>query len=70
MNWYRFHAYNSQTLYGFGSAEEADLFCDRLNKGREINHYAATECNADVVGLGLEESPDSFNIAEQLAVCS
>ena len=41
MNWYRFHAYNTQALYGFGSAEDADKFCDRLNQGRDINHYAA-----------------------------
>jgi len=66
MHWYCFAAFNTQALYGFGSPEEAALFCDRLNVGREINHYAATECDADVVGLGLEEAPESFNIADEL----
>jgi hypothetical protein len=67
MNWYRFAAYNSQALYGFGSADEAEQFCDRLNKGRDINHYAATIVSSfAVVGLGLEEAPDSFNISDEL----
>ena len=53
MNWYKFHAYNSQALYGFGSADDASLFCDKLNKAREINHYAAKRLDAhDVWGWG------------------
>lgn len=39
--WFAFRAYNSQTLYGYGTADEADAYSDHLNKGKEINLYAA-----------------------------
>jgi hypothetical protein len=37
--WYEFTAYNTPTLYGYGNQEEAEKYCDFLNKGREINMY-------------------------------
>ena len=67
MNWYRFHAFNRNSLYGWGSAEEADKFCDKLNEGRALGIYAAEiVSNYDVMGLGLVEGPESFNIADEL----
>lgn len=42
--WYKFSAYNSQTLYGWTTTPEiADVACDRLNRGKEINLYAYEE---------------------------
>ena len=49
MNWYAFKAYNSQTRYGYGVPAEADAYCDYLNRGHEINHYAATLLSEDEV---------------------
>lgn len=39
--WFAFRAYNSQTLYGYGTPDEAERFADRLNAGKEFNLYAA-----------------------------
>ena len=38
-NWYEFTAYNTGDVYGYGSEEEAEKYCDLLNKDREINVY-------------------------------
>jgi len=38
-NLYKFTAYNSQALYGWGTEVEADQYADHLNRDREINVY-------------------------------
>lgn len=38
---FEFRAYNSQTIYGYGSERDASLYEDYLNRNREINHYGA-----------------------------
>ena len=32
--WYAFRAYNAQTHYGYGTAQEAERYADKLNAGR------------------------------------
>ena len=52
LNLYKFTAYNSQTLYGWGSDAEADAYCDHLNRNREINVYSwAVITDADEIAL-------------------
>lgn len=42
--WYKFTAYNSETLYGWTRTPKvAQAAEDRLNKGRNANFYAMTE---------------------------
>lgn len=46
-HWYAFRAYNTQALYGYGTKDEADEYCDLLNEGRNINFYGAHELTED-----------------------
>lgn len=66
--WFAFRAYNSQTRYGFGNADDADRYCDEvLNAGREINLYAAYELTArEVATERLERRDDTFNIRDEI----
>jgi len=42
--WYKFTAYNSETLYGWTTNPAvAEAALERLNKGKDVNLYAATE---------------------------
>lgn len=40
---YKFSAYNTQAMYGWGDDTEAAAYCDFLNIGREINVYSYSE---------------------------
>jgi hypothetical protein len=40
---FEFRAYNTQAMYGWGDADEADQYCDFLNRNREVNAYSVTE---------------------------
>lgn len=66
--WFAFTAYNSQALYGFGTQDEADRYCDLINSDREINVYAA-EAIEDADRVAALESGDDqtgFAIADEL----
>lgn len=65
--WFAFRAYNSQEMYGFGTADEAERYADEvLNKRKEINLYAPSEVSdEEAAEKGLEDS--GFNIADALA---
>jgi hypothetical protein len=39
--WFAFRALNSQTLYGFGTDQQADKFTDHLNQRRKTDVYRA-----------------------------
>jgi hypothetical protein len=44
MNWYRFQARDTHILYGCGTAEEAHLYKEELNMGRErTDRYSSIE---------------------------
>jgi len=38
-HWFKFSAYNSESIYGYGTIDEAESYLSILNKNREINHY-------------------------------
>lgn len=68
--WFAFTAYNSQALYGYGTAAEADRYCDLINADREINVYgydelddaeriAALDSGADQSGFTIQEELDA-----------
>lgn len=61
--WYEFAAYNSGAIYGYGTEAEAEKYCDHLNKGREINLYAA----APAEGEDGEYCDTWNNIEDELA---
>lgn len=52
---YKFHAYNTQAMYGWGDDAEADAYCDFLNRNREINVYSWTEIT-DTEDIARHES--------------
>jgi hypothetical protein len=65
--WYEFRAYNEQVLYGYGPSFAADLCVDHLNKGRQINHFAAYRVPDDLaIELGLERRDDTFVLLDEL----
>lgn len=65
--WFAFRAYNSQSLYGFGTADEAERYCDILNSTREINIYGALEVEDAARIAALESGDDAgFTIQEEL----
>ncbi len=57
--WFSFPAYNSQTIYGYGSPAEAEVYCDMLNRGREINLYTASALEDAERIAALESGEDS-----------
>lgn len=59
--WFAFRAYNTQTLYGFGTAEEADKFEDILNADREINVYSAHPLSLEEATELKLEGPNARN---------
>lgn len=66
-DWYAFRAYNSQTLYGFGTSADADRYCDRLNKGREVNLYGARLMTDDDIANVPHLADEGCNLDDELA---
>jgi hypothetical protein len=66
--WYAFRIYNTGTLYGFGTEDEAGEYCDILNQNREINVYTAHEVTeSESSELHLEENTEAFNLDDEIA---
>ena len=61
--WYEFTAYNSQAIYGYGTKDVADRYCDHLNKGREINVYGYSIAE----GSNEDYCDHWFNLDDELA---
>lgn len=65
-NLYEFRAYNSQTMYGWGSEHEAELYCESLNRNREINVYAWHQIT-DVDEIAkLDDGETGVNLSDEL----
>jgi hypothetical protein len=65
--WYLFSAYNSQLACGFGTEQEANTYCDILNRGRTVNVYGFEEMPAeDCVGLNAGSDTDGFRLDEAI----
>ncbi len=65
--WFAFRASNSQTLYGFGTDEQADKFADQLNKRRKTDVYGAYPLTTDeAIELRVDERDNAFNLEDEL----
>lgn len=66
LNLYKFTAYNSQAMYGWGDDADADAYCDHLNRKREINVYGWTQItDADEIAR-LDNGGAGVNLADEL----
>ncbi len=69
--WYRIAAPNSDALYGYGTAAEADAYLSRLNHDREIDLYTATEITDTDLLAQLDAQPpvrnDQFDLSAEIA---
>lgn len=63
MNWFAFRAFNSQTQYGYGSAEAAERYADILNIRRSTGLFCAHELSdTDAAEEELERRDDTINL--------
>lgn len=58
---YEFSAYNTESVYGYGTENEAAQYLDWLNKGREVNLFemavsGLTEDQADTLAINLRDN--------------
>ena len=67
IKFYKFHAYNTQAIYGWGDDAEADAYCEFLNRSREINVYSWTEITDAEEISGRDASGEGVNLADALA---
>lgn len=67
--WFVFKAYNTEKRYGFGTDSEASQMCEILNRGMEINLFAAEEIDdADLINaLENGRRNDGINLSEAIA---
>lgn len=65
--WYSIAAWNSQTMYGFGTPQAAEAYVDLLNTNRMINLYHADEMPTHDCA-GLDSGDDDSGFALDLAI--
>jgi hypothetical protein len=63
--WFAFTAFNTETLYGWGDAAEAEQMAAILNQGREVNLYYPEEVT-DPELLARFNDSTGFNMADEL----
>lgn len=66
---YEFTAYNTKTVYGYGSEDEAGLYLGWLNRDREINLYemaksSISQDEADTLAINLRENLGDLDLIE------
>jgi hypothetical protein len=75
-HWFAFRAYNAQTLYGFGTEQEADKYQRRLNGGRSVNFYGyqnlsfhrLEQDSSDLINeLNRPDNSLGFNLGEEIS---
>lgn len=59
--WWKIGGSNLQAQYGYGTQAQADAFAARLNKGREINFYSATEVDDQDKIKSLDAGDEGFS---------
>ena len=63
---FKFSAYNTQAMFGWGDDAEAAAYCDFLNRDREINVYSFTEItDADEI-TKHDNGGEGVNLADAL----
>ena len=65
--WFEFRAYNSQAAHAYGTEREADLYCDVLNRGRDVNCYGYRAMH-DTETDGLDSGADTDGFRLDLAL--
>lgn len=66
---YEFAAYNTETIYGYGTEAEATQYLEWLNQGKEINLYEMgvsdlTDEQADTLAINLRENLADLDLIE------
>lgn len=66
-NVYKFTAYNSQAMYGWGTEAEAEAYAEHLNRNREINVYGYGEVtDADELAKLDAGYGDQIDLSDEL----
>ena len=61
--WFEFTAYNAPAVYGFGTEQEAQKYCDILNRNLDVNQYHNREMGSDETpGLDSGSDNDGFRL--------
>lgn len=63
---YKFSAYNTQAMYGWGDDAEADAYCDFLNRNRDINVYGWSEVTDAAEVARHDSNGEGVNLADAL----
>lgn len=66
LNLYKFTAYNTQPMYGWGDDAEADAYCEYLNLDREINVYSWEQVTDEGEIAHRDSCGDGVNLDEAL----
>lgn len=66
---YKFSAYNTESVYGYGTESEATKYLNWLNKGREINFFemevsSLTDEQADTLAINLCDNLSDLDLIE------
>jgi hypothetical protein len=66
---YEFSAYNTETIYGYGTETEATQYLEWLNQDKEINLYEMgvsdlTDEQADTLAINLRENLADLDLIE------
>jgi hypothetical protein len=63
---FKFTAYNTQSMYGWGDSAEAERYCDYLNTDREINVYSVYEITDEVEIAKRDRNSEGCNLTDAL----
>lgn len=63
---FKFSAFNSQTLYGWGRESEASSYCDYINRDRKINVYSFSEISCGPEISRIDSNGEGVNLFEAL----
>lgn len=66
LNLYKFSAWNTQAMYGWGDDDEAAKYCEFLNRSREINVYAFEEITDEDQIAEHDGNGEGVNLADEL----
>lgn len=67
--WYLIGGNNLQAIYGYGTADESDRYCDLLNEqqGRDINLYRSHLMTAEEIAALPHIEDEGFNLGDELS---
>ena len=67
--WWEMVAYNTESLYGYGTEDEAREWAKHLNRGKEINLFSPEPLDDEkaIDDLNDGKRNDGVNLADELA---